>query len=329
MAGNKSLGLAAKAKEDEFYTQLTDIEKELKHYKEQFKNKIVFCNCDDPEESNFWKYFHLNFKQLQIKKLISTHYDAEKPTYKLEYDGKTIKKTDLQQNGDFRSPECIEILQACDIVCTNPPFSLFREYAAILIENKKDYLIIGSQNNITYKEIFPYLMENKMWLGYNSGDMAFKVPSWYEARNTRYWVDETGQKWRSMGNICWFTNLDTTKRHEELISYKHYTKEEYPSYINYNGIEVNKIADIPLDYNGAMGVPITFMNKYNPEQFEILGIDGGDMGVSYGIGADMTKDEITTLFKEHKGFRRGKLSYRDSNGKLNMCYRRILIRRKK
>ena len=159
--------------------------------------------------------------------------------------------------------------------------------------------------------------------------MAFTVPQSYEARETRFWIDKTGQKWRSMGNICWFTNLDIQKRHENLILYKSYNPEEYPTYDNYNAIEVSKTAEIPFDYDGVMGVPITFMDKYNPEQFEILGIDGGDMGVSYGVGAMLSKEEVTARFQEHKGFRRGKLCYRNQSGKLQMCYRRILIRRKK
>lgn len=274
-AKNSSLNKAAVVKEDEFYTQLSDIEKELRHYKEQFKNKIVLCNCDDPDWSNFWMYFKLNFDFLGLKKLISTHYDANTPTYKLEYDGKKVKKTDLSTNGDFRSPECIKLLEEADIVCTNPPFSLFREYVAKLIEYDKKFLIIGNQNNITYKEIFPLIKDNKLWLGYYSGDMAFKVPDYYEARETRFWIDENGQKWRSFGNITWFTNLDTTKRHEELILYKNYTPEEYPKYDNYNAIEVSKIAEIPIDYDGIMGVPITFLDKYNPDQFELLGLTSG------------------------------------------------------
>lgn len=335
-AKNAALTAANKAKEDEFYTKITDIEKELKHYKQHFKGKVVFMNCDDPETSNFWQYFMLNFSQLELKKIIATHYEKEKPSYKLEYsllpdkNGQItfdVIRTPLKQNGDFRSPECIEILKEADIVVTNPPFSLFREYVAQLIEYKKDFLIIGSQNNITYRETFPLLKENKIWLGYHSGDMEFVVPDYYEPRETRY-REENGIKYRSMGNICWYTNLDIDKRHEDLTLYKIYNENEYPLYINYKGINVNKVAEIPVDYNGAMGVPITFLDKYNPSQFEILGIDGGDMGVSYGVGADLTKEECNTLFAEHKGFRRGKLCYRDINGKLQMCYRRILIKRK-
>ena len=282
---NASLTAASKAKEDEFYTQITDIEKELRYYKKHFQDKIVFCNCDDPETSNFWLYFQLNFYALGLKKLVSTHYEIEKPSYKLEIVAADIPKdgqlsmpayikTPLKQNGDFRSPECIEILKEADIVVTNPPFSLFREYVAQLIEYDKKFLIIGSQNNITYKEIFPLLQNDKVWLGYNCGDMEFRVPDYYEPRATRY-REENGIKYRSMGNICWYTNLDIEKRHEELILYKTYygNEDSYYKYINYNGINEDKVADIPIDYEGNMGVPITFMHKYNPEQFEIIGSD--------------------------------------------------------
>ncbi len=312
---NKALSAANKAKKDEFYTQLSDIENELRHYKEHFKGKTVLCNCDDPYESNFFKYFAINFNHLGLKKLICTCYagspvvytqlsffgeeeaigkpQTEKKPYKIEItevkdmnDDGAVDLTDielllksvngkpqlLKGDGDFRSEECIELMKQADIVVTNPPFSLFREYVAQLLAYKKHFLIIGSQNNVTYKEIFPLLKENKLWLGYKSGDMAFTVPDTYEARETRFWIDENGQKWRSLGNICWFTNLDIEKRHENLILYKKYTPEEYPHYDNYDAIEVSKTADIPYDYDGVMGVPITFMDKYNPEQFEILGL---------------------------------------------------------
>ncbi|KEZ22473.1 adenine-specific methyltransferase EcoRI family protein [Glaesserella parasuis] len=285
MAGNKNLHRANREKNDEFYTQLVDIENELRHYTQHFKDKIIFCNCDDPEESNFFRYFALNFEHLGIKKLIATHFDANEPTYKLEIDRELDLNTDgkidfqdiqripLQQNGDFRSPECIEILKQSDIVVTNPPFSLFREYVAQLIEYEKKFVIVGNQNAITYKETFKLIKENKIWLGNKSGDMAFRVPDYYEEKATRYWQDETGQKWRSLGNICWFTNLDHAKRHEELLLYNTYSAEEYPKYDNYDAIEVSKTKDIPIDYQGAMGVPITFLDKYNPEQFEIIGLD--------------------------------------------------------
>lgn len=305
MAGNKSLSAAKRAADDEFYTQISDIEKELKHYKKHFKDKVIFCNCDDPKESNFWKYFYLNFDYLGIKKLIATHYEVSGASYKLELihdterpgllDEYDIKTTPLVGNGDFRSEECLEILKEADIVVTNPPFSLFREYVDQLIENKKKFLIIGSQNNVTYKDTFPHLMNNNMWLGYNSGDMSFMVPDYYEPRETRFWIDDDGQKWRSLGNICWFTNLDIQKRHEDLTLFKQYTSEEYPKYDDYDVINVNKVAEIPVDYYGVMGVPITFMNKYNPSQFNVLGIANSARWIGY---------ECYTLINQKKIYNR-------------------------
>lgn len=258
---NSNLHKAKQAKNDEFYTQLCDVEKELMHYKKHFKDKIVFCNCDDPTWSAFWEYFHLNFAELGLKKLISTHYDANEPTYKLEYEGGNDNdievgvKTRLLQNGDFQSEECIEILKECDIVVTNPPFSCFRTYVAQLMEYNKKFLIIGNKNAITYKEFFPLLKNDKVWIGHNNVK-DFKQP------------DGTIKKF---GNIGWFTNLDIPKRHEELILWKKYTPEEYPYYDDYNVVNVNKVSEIPMDYDGIMGVPITFMDKYNPKQFEIIG----------------------------------------------------------
>lgn len=332
MAGNKSLHEARTNVEDEFYTQISDIEKELRHYSEHFKDKIVFCNCDDPEWSSFCLYFQLNFMHLGLKKLIATHFETDKPSYKLEYaivEGENgqlkldVVHSPLKQNGDFRSPECIDILKEADIVVTNPPFSLFREYIALLLEHEKKFLIIGNQNNIAYKEVFPLLRDNKMWLGYYSGDMAFKVPEYYEPRATRYWQDESGQKWRSLGNICWYTNLDIKKRHENILLYRTYTPEEYVSYCNYEGINVDKVADIPCDYDGVMGVPVTFMQCYNPEQFEIIGLGSGYLGQSIGI---------TGIPKEHKAMMKGHSAAGDlyyiKDGKPKVPYSRILIRRK-
>jgi hypothetical protein len=292
-AKNSNFHSAKDNKQDEFYTQLSDIERELKYYKHHFKDKVVYCNCDDPRVSNFFHFFSYNFERLGLKKLIATCYksqevdlfsqnDNEQAIY-LEYSGdkngnkipdpSEIGIKQLKGDGDFRSKESISLLTQADIVVTNPPFSLFREYVAQLIEHDKKFVIIGSQNAVTYKEIFQYFKDNKIWVGYNSGDMEFKVPDHYEKRETRFRQDEDGQKWRSLGNICWFTNLDISKRHEDLILYKTYNPEEYPTYDNYNAINVNKVADIPMDYKGAMGVPITFLDKYNPDQFEILGID--------------------------------------------------------
>ena len=315
MAGNKNLQAANKAKKDEFYTQLADIENELRHYTEHFRGKTVLCNCDDPRVSNFFHYFAYNFERLGLKKLITTCYknqdpdlfsqqENEKAVY-LEYEGdrngnhvpdpEEIGIQDLRGDGDFRSPECVALLQQADIVVTNPPFSLFREYVAQLMKYDKKFLIVGNQNAITYKEIFQLIKENKIWLGFKSGDMAFRVPEYYEERATRYWMDDTGKKWRSLGNICWFTNLDHERRHEDLILYKKYTPEEFPKYDNYDAINVNKTGEIPCDYDGVMGVPITFLDKYNPEQFEIVGNEYG-LNISKGRGYVNGKRMYSRIF---------------------------------
>lgn len=264
MSKNTNLSKAKTAKNDEFYTRISDIEKELKHYHNHFKNAIVFCNCDNPEQSDFWKYFHLNFKTLGLKKLIATYYDTSKPVYKTEYEGGDDKDTAigkttlLKQNGDFRSSECIEFLKEATIIVTNPPFSLFREYIDQLIKYDKKFIIIGSMNAITYKEFFPLLKNNKIWLGYNS---------------VKEFIQPDGSI-KKFGNILWYTNLDITKRHEELNLIEKYSPEEYPIYDNYNAINVNKTIKIPVDYNNQMGVPISFLDKYCPDQFEIIGISG-------------------------------------------------------
>jgi hypothetical protein len=288
---NRSFQEAKKAREDEFYTQLTDIEQELRHYRKHFAGQVVYMNCDDPRVSNFFHYFSYNFERLGLKKLIATCYksrnadlfsqnDSEEAIY-LEYEGdlnsnnvpdpEEIGINPLKEDGDFRSAETIELLKQADIVVTNPPFSLFREYLAQLVEHDMKFLILANQNAASYKEVFQLIRDNKVWLGYNSGDMSFKVPTYYEPRETRFWVDEDGQKWRSFGNMTWFTNLDIAKRHEDFILYRKYEPENYPTYANYDAIEVGRMADIPYDYAGAMGVPITFLDKYNPDQFEILG----------------------------------------------------------
>lgn len=286
---NKSLIRAKRAKNDEFYTQLTDIEKELCHYKEHFKGKVVLCNCDDPRVSEFFNYFVLNFKHLGLKKLITTCYknqepdlfsrhDSDRAVY-LEYNGslsgkdnvptaKDIGIKHLKGDGDFRSAECIELLKQADIVVTNPPFSLFREYVAQLIAYDKKFIIVGNKNAITYKEIFKLIKENKLWLGHRNinDDMWLMLPK--DSTNAEKVIN--GIKLRHI-NACWFTNLDIKKRHEYIICYRDYTPEKYPKYDNYDAINVDKVADIPCDYKGAMGVPITFLDKYNPKQFEILG----------------------------------------------------------
>ncbi len=284
---NKNLNQAKNAKKDEFYTQLVDIENELKHYKKHFKDKVVLCNCDDPRVSNFFHYFSYNFEKLGLKKLITTCYknkerdlfsqnDSERAIW-LEYNGdkngNRVPDPDeiginyFQGDGDFRSKECIDLLKQADIVVTNPPFSLFREYVAQLIEYDKKFIIIGHQNAIHYKDCFQLIKENRMWLGYGFKGGAGHFISKYED------VATAGNHKEGMirvSGVNWFTNLDIQKRHEDLILFKKYTTDEYPSYDNYEAINVNKTPDIPNDYFGIMGVPITFMDKYNPDQFEII-----------------------------------------------------------
>ncbi len=287
-AKNLNLRKASTAKKDEFYTQLSDIERELKHYRNHFKDKVVFCNCDDPRISNFFHYFSYNFEKLGLKKLITTCYknqnrdlfsqnDTEQAIY-LEYDGdkngdnipnpEEIGINFLKGDGDFRSDECIELLKQADIVVTNPPFSLFREYVAQLIEYKKKFIIIGHQNAITYKEIFKLFKENKIWLGYGfSGGAAHFINQHYEDYAT---ATDRKEGMIRVSGVVWYTNLEINKRHEDLILYKNYSPEEYPKYDNYDAINVDKTKEIPLDYDGKIGVPITFLDKYNPEQFEII-----------------------------------------------------------
>lgn len=268
--GNSNLRKAKRNKNDEFFTRISDIEKEMVFYKDRFKDKVIFCNCDDPEYSNFWKYFYMNFKHLGLKKLIATHYNADRPTYKLEYDGTDVVKARLKENGDFRSFESIELLKSCDIVITNPPFSLFREYVAQLMEYGKEFLIIGNYNAITYKEIFSLMREDKVWIGHRNVK-EFILPKNAPTKSSQR-TDEDGVRYQKFGNISWFTNLDTTKRHEDIILFKNYydNPEDYPRYDNYEAINVDKVKEIPVDYDGLIGVPMTFMDKYNPEQFEIV-----------------------------------------------------------
>lgn len=290
---NKYLHAAKTAKRDEFFTELTDIEKELYHYRDFFRGKIVFCNCDDPEYSNFWKYFQMNFFFLGLKKLISTHYEPGSQSYKMEIIAADLPtgqigipayvKTPLQGDGDFRSEECIEILKEADVVVTNPPFSLFREYVAQLMEYEKKFIIIGNQNAITYKEIFPRLKDNQMWLGYGfSGNVAFfKSPYEDRARSSQH-----KEGMIRVSGVMWFTNIDIQKRHTPMDLYMRYygNEDHFPKYDNYDAINVDKTCEIPEDYDGVMGVPITFLDKYCPEQFEIIrfrkGNDGKDLCVN-------------------------------------------------
>ena len=296
--GNKNLQKARKKKSDEFYTQLSDIERELKHYKKHFKGKVVYCNCDDPRVSNFFHYFSYNFEYLGLKKLIATCYksqnvdlfsqnDSEQAIY-LEYSGdkngnnvpdpNEIGIKPLKGDGDFRSAECIKLLKEADIVVTNPPFSLFREYVEQLIEYDKKFIIIGNKNAISYQELFKLFKEDKMWIGNTSmsTDLLFDVTDEFAKELVETKKEGSGYKIingtiKARAQAVWFTNLEIDKRYEDLILYKKYSEEEYLHYDNYDAINVNKTKDIPLDFNGKMGVPITFLNVYNPKQFEILG----------------------------------------------------------
>ncbi len=314
-SSNRNLHKANRAKKDEFYTQLVDIENELRHYKSQFYGKVVYCNCDDPFESNFFKYFASNFNMLKLKKLIATsytkspivggqlqlfHIEGLKPDGKQPFKIEITKVSDvnadgavdlvdvehllkhdanvsapLRGDGDFRSEECIALLKQADIVVTNPPFSLFREYVAQLVEYDKKFLIIGNVNAITYKECFKLIKDNKMWLGasIHSGDREFRVPDTYPLNAAGSRIDSDGNKYIRVKGVRWFTNMDYEERHQDLVLYKKYTPKEYPTYDNYDAIEVGKTADIPMDYKGVMGVPITFLDKYNPEQFKILDLN--------------------------------------------------------
>ena len=345
---NKNLNAAKTAKKDEFYTQLTDIERELQHYWQHFRDKVVLCNCDDPYESNFFKYFALRFNQLGLKKLICTCYDGSplagtqlslfsldtdgnerKTAYKVEIsevkdlngdgavdlaDVEYLIKNDknvlsiLRGNGDFRSEECIELLKQADIVVTNPPFSLFREYIGQLMKYEKKFLIIGPLNALHYKELFPLIKNNIVWLGINNGAKEYTKP------------DGTLQK---MGNTGWFTNLDHNKRHEEIDLVCRFDSEDYPTYANYNAIDVGKVQDIPYDYDGVMGVPDTILGQYNPDQFEIIGLGSGILGQTIGVGG---------IPKEHKRLMKGHSATGDLyyliDGKPKVPYSRILIRNK-
>lgn len=307
---NAKLHKAKAAKNDEFYTLFEVVNEELKYYRDYFKGKTVFCNCDDPEYSNFYKWFHLNFNELGLKRLITTHFDSEKPTYAIDITEyiENPPHIPLKRDGDFRNPECIELLKQADVVVTNPPFALFREFVAQLVEYKKDFLILGHINAITYKEIFPLIKENKLWLGVSitSGDREFKAPAFFDpARCSR--IDENGQKYAKVMGVRWYTNLDHKKRHKEIDLCLKYTPEAYPHYDNYDAINVNKVAEIPCDYDGVMGVPISFMDKYNPNQFEIL-------GCSYSYG------EPVGYHNDGAGFNV------NVNGK--SVYKRLFIRRK-
>lgn len=295
-ATNNGLKQARKNKNDEFYTQFCDIESELKHYKSHFNNKIVYCNCDDPTVSNFFRYFVLNFRELGLKKLIASCYNEEGKGFSFSYTGEDgdiqslirNKRILFDSNGDFRSNESITLLKQSDVVVTNPPFSLFREYIAQLVKYNKQFLVIGNVNAITYKEIFKLIQDNKAWLGINLGRgvSGFIVPDHYELYGTEAHINEKGQRIISPNNCLWLTNLDNFKRHEDIPLTMSYVGNEsdYPKYDNYDGINVNKTKYIPYDYEGDMGVPITFLHKFNPDQFKIIkfrkGNDNRDLSIN-------------------------------------------------
>jgi len=345
-AQNLNLNQAKINKKDEFYTQLSDIERELKHYKKHFKDKVVYCNCDDPRVSNFFHFFSYNFEKLGLKKLITTCYknqdmdlfsqkDSDRAIY-LEYtgdkNGNNIPDTEeigikkLNGDGDFRSKECIELLKKADIVVTNPPFSLFREYVSQLLEYDKKFIIVGHQNAIKYKEIFPLIRDNKLWLGYGfKGGAGHFINEHYEDYAT---ASDRKDGMIRVSGVHWFTNLEINKRYEDLILYKKYSPEEYPKFENFDAINVDVTKDIPMDYEGYMGVPITFMDKYNPEQFEIIGVGIANLGLEIGI---------KPYKPEHKKYRKevqkcgavdGDL-YMIIDGVVSVPYTRIIIRNKK
>lgn len=357
---NSNLNAAKAAKKDEFYTQLEDINNELRHYREQFRGKTVLCNCDDPRISNFFTYFAYNFEFLGLKRLITTCYknqdadlfsqhQSEKAVY-LIYEGdkngnnipdpEEIGIHPLKGDGDFRSRECIELLKEADIVVTNPPFSLFREYVAQLIEYEKKFLIIGNVNSNTTKEIFPLIKDKKVWMGasIHSGDRKFWVPNDYELNAAGCGIDESGRKFIRVKGVRWFTNLDYKERHEDIILYRHYSPDDYPTFDNFDAINVDKTEEIPCDYDGVMGVPITFLDKYNPDQFDILGITKTWFGMAnkiYGEQIQIDKNgkesRVTKLndgaVLEVQTPPRGKTYYKVDGKFYIQTYPRILIRK--
>jgi hypothetical protein len=320
MSKNLNLNKSKSNKNDEFYTKLCDIEKELSHYKQHLKDKVIYCNCDNPNKSAFWEYFHKNFSDLGISKLIATFYDTSNNPFCAEYCGNsdndinTYTTHKLFQNGDFRSGECIELLKDADIIITNPPFSLFRDFINLVMQYDKKFLIIGSKNAISYKEVFPLLKNNSIWLGCN---------------NVSEFIQPDGTT-KKFGNICWFTNLDHNKRHGKIIFSKFYSDNEYPKYHNYNAIEVSKLSNIPIDYDGVLGVPLTFFDYYNPEQFEIIGMSsvGDTMDTPVQLGEDFIRRYREQGGTGHYSANMNALGYFDCTGKAVVPFCRILIKKR-
>lgn len=362
----RNLNAAAKAKKDEFYTQLSDIEKEMRYYRTHFKDKVVFCNCDDPFESNFFKYFVLNFNRLGLKKLIATSYASspiantqlslfdvigtEESRQNKPYKAivtKVYDKTgdggidmfdvaelfksgennlsELEGDGDFRSKECLALLDESDIVVTNPPFSLFREYVSVLMEHKKHFIIIGNQNAITYKDFFPYLMKNEIWLGNGfAGNVGFFASPYEDTAAS----SQHKEGLIRVSGVMWFTNLDIKKRHEQMILVKRYNSKEYPHFENFNAINVDKTSNIPCDFDGIMGVPITFMDKYSPDQFEIIGLGIANLGLDVGVQPYKPEHKRYRKEVQKRGAVDGDLYMLDENGNPVVPYARVLIRNK-
>lgn len=310
MTTNTNLHKARKARQDEFYTQLCDIEKELQHYPGAFQDKVIYLSTDDPKHSQFWAFFADNFATLGLKRLIATHFTpgATSSTATVKTHAGTTAYS-IEGDGDFRSEECVELLRQSDIVVSNPPFSLFREYVAQLVEHEKHFVILGNQNAITYKEVWPLIQGGKLWLGTKSNmAMQLAVPEGYWAKEGSP-VDDMGRSIVTVPGIAWFTNLDHVRRHEELPLWKKYTPEEYPRYDNYDAINVDKVKEIPVDYPGVIGVPITFLGKHNPEQFEIVG-----------------QSRMVAEVIEVDGKRISDLVYRKPDGSLKYPYMRVMIR---
>lgn len=368
MSSNKDLRAAKQKQKNEFYTQLSDIEKELKHYKDYFKGKVVFCNCDDPFESNFFKYFAMNFNSFGLKKLISTCYagspiiceqlslfdvngvvvdkKTERTPYKIEitevtdtngdgaidlYDVEYLLKnkkntlTLLEGDGDFRSEECINLLKESNIVVTNPPFSLFREFLSQLQEYQKDFILIGNTNSLTYKEVFKLFKEDKIRTGYTNFNvgMYFFVPDYTE----KYHKIIDGKKAVRVATSCWLTNLPVSKHNEKLILFKRYSPEEYRKFFNYDAINVNKYTEIPMDYYGKIGVPVTFLDKYSPSQFDLIGLGISNSGIEIGVRPYTEEHKKYRKEVQHKGAVNGDLYMLDEEGHPDVPYARIIIQR--
>ena len=363
---NNDLRAANKAKKDEFYTSYEDIQTELNYYEKYFEGKTVLCNCDDPFESNFCKFFLRNFNYLKLKRLICTSYSTspvvggqmtiwdlmDEPVaagngYVMDIsevpmaNGRGVSDDDIYEllhskrrgvkklkgDGDFRSAECIKFLDAADIVVTNPPFSLFREYVALLTEHKKDFIIIGNTNSLTYREIFKLFKDNRIRTGYTKFNvgMFFEVPDYYE----KYTKIVDGKKYARVSTSCWFTSLPVKKHNDRLICYKTYNADDYPKYENYDAININTYTDIPKDYDGLMGVPVTFLDKYNPEQFELVGLGISNSGLEIGVKPYTAEHKKYRKEVQHKGAVDGDLYMLDEAGHPNVPYARIIIRRKK